>query len=439
MNDREKYEGVGFVTRLVRMCRGFGQPRNTAAYKLARIEFQRLAAPISAIVMVVLLFAVVVVMTAMADSEPARPKITVATIDPDIDISEIPDDPPDDPSDDPIDPTIDVTDVLATAAEPAVATSVPMPPAPGGAPNQVARTPSPVTMNAVVAGLPGIGGLGPGGGGFGTEVKGGGGQNVEGCLIGRIVDFKSNADGTPRAAYSAAGTYWKDAKSLVDRNFGDEAFGAFFSPSKRVALTHLWVPPQTSENGPKAFGVGDVVKPSGFAVYYTGTLKSATSGRYRLWGYFDDFMLVRINGKTVLDAVWNTGGLSAGMMTGWQTSDRAAVGRVRCPQGGGKMAPGDWFTVDAKHPATMELFVGERPGGMVGGVLLIEQEGVDYAKAPDGTMILPVFASRPLAETTKLDLAEASYPMSSDSPRFNARPRNVAAVTQDDVTVDVNI
>ncbi|MGN0855104.1 MAG: hypothetical protein ACI4R9_06260 [Kiritimatiellia bacterium] len=438
MNDREKYEGIGFFTRLVRMCRGFRQPRDTAAYKLARIELQRLAAPISAIVLVALLFVAAVVMTAMTDSDSARPRITIATLDLDIDPI-IQEDPPDDPPVEPIDPTIDVTDVFATAEDPKPATPVPLPPAPGGAPSQVARTPSPVTLNAVVAGLPGIGGLGPGGGGFGTEVKGGGGQDVTGCLIGRIVDFKSNADGTPRPAYSAEGTYWKDAKSLVDQNFSESAFGQFFSPVKRVALTHLWVPPQASENGPKAFGVGDVVKPSGFAVYYTGTLRSATPGRYRLWGYFDDFMLVRINGKTVLDAVWNTGGLSAGKMTGWQTSDRAAVGRVKCPQGGGKMAPSDWFTVDAKHPVEMELFVGERPGGLVGGVLLIEQEGVEYAKAADGTMILPVFASRPLAETTKLDLAEASYPMSGDSPRFNARPRGVTAVQPGDVDVTVNI
>ena len=87
----------------------------------------------------------------------------------------------------------------------------------------------------------------------------------------------------------------------------------------------------------------------------------------------------------------------------------------------------------------LELFVGERPGGMVGGVLLIEQEGVDYAQAADGTTVLPVFAVRPLAETVKLDLAEAAYPMSVDSPRFNAKPRNVAAATQGDVVVDVNI
>lgn len=442
MDNREKYEGVGFFTRVVRMCRGLGQPRNTAAYKIARVELQRLSAPISALALVMSFFAVIVVLTAATEGGPRRLPIFQCPVEQDLD-ADFEDDPPIDPPEEPVDPAADVPDTSDFACAdpmPSLGEVLPLPtPAPGGEPNAVLRTPSPVTMNtlsgAVCVGF----GPGTGGGGFGTEVKGQGGPNVEGCLIGRIVDFKSNADGTPRAAYSAEGTYWKDAKSLVDRNFSEEALSAFYVPPKRVALTHLWVEPQVSENGPRAFGVADVMKPSGFAVYYTGTLRAPVQGRYRLWGYFDDFMLVRVNGKTVLDAVWNTGGLSAGMMTGWQTSDPKAVGRVACPQRGGKMAPSDWFTVDAKRPQTLELFVGERPGGMVGGVLLIEQEGVDYAKAADGTSILPVFAVRPLAETTKLELAESAYPMSTDSPRFNARPKNVASVTKEDVVVDVNI
>lgn len=437
MDDREKYEGIGFFTRLVRMCRGLGQPRTTAAYKLARVELQRLSAPISATVFVLAFFAAIAVLTAVTDDARPTARVIVAELDDFVDLDE---DPTDDPPQEPVDPTVDVTDTFDFAAHEPMPMVDPVPtPAPGGEPNRVLKTPSPVTMNAVAGTLACGFGPGTGGGtGFGTVVKGDG-QDLTGCLIGRIVDFKTNADGTPRTEYGAERTYWKDAKSLVDGNFSEAAFGAFHSPQKRVALTHLWVEPQTSANGPKAFGVADVMQPSGFAVYYTGTLKTPVTGRFRLWGYFDDFMLVRINGKTVLDAVWNSGGLTAGMMTGWKTSDPKAVGGVKCPQGGGKMAPSDWFVADPKRPLALELFVGERPGGMVGGVLLIEQEGVDYAKAADGTRILPVFATRPLSETTKLELAEASYPMSVDSPRFNAKPRNVASLTKGDVAVDVNI
>ena len=438
MDNREKYDGIGFFTRLVRMCRGLGQPRTTAAYKLARVELQRLSAPVAALTAVGLVVAAGVVLTATTASVPRDEVIVLAAPEPEVEPVE---DPPDPPEPEPVDPAVDVAADLAQMATEADVLVVDPAPAPqaGGEPNRLPRQPSPVALAAAAG--PFADGFGPGvgDGGFGTVVGGPGRPNVEGCLIGRIVDFKTNADGTPRAAYSAEGTYWKDAKGLVDRDFAEEAFAPFFSPPRRVALTPLWIPPQTSVNGPKAFGVADVMKPSGFAVYYRGTLKASAAGRYRLWGYFDDFMLVRVGGKTVLDAVWNTGGLSAGMMTGWKTPDPQAVGRVKCPQAGGKMAPSAWFAVDPDRPLALELLVGERPGGMVGGVLLIEEEGVAYAKAADGTTILPVFAVRPLAETTKLDLAEANYPMGVDSPRFNAKPKDVAAVTQGDIVVDVNI
>ena len=42
----EKYEARGFFRRLGDMFKGFGCPRDSREYKLARIELQRLAAPL---------------------------------------------------------------------------------------------------------------------------------------------------------------------------------------------------------------------------------------------------------------------------------------------------------------------------------------------------------------------------------------------------------
>ena len=76
---------------------------------------------------------------------------------------------------------------------------------------------------------------------------------------------------------------------------------------------------------------------------------------------------------------------------------------------------------------------------MVGGLLLIEQEGVEYAKNADGTRILPIFASRPLSPARRDALeSDVVYRMSADSPRFNAKPVKVAEF-KGDVTVDVSI
>ncbi|MBQ2346066.1 MAG: hypothetical protein II391_01790, partial [Kiritimatiellae bacterium] len=44
----KKYEERGFFRRLGDMFKGLGQPHDTREYKIARIELQRLAAPLVA-------------------------------------------------------------------------------------------------------------------------------------------------------------------------------------------------------------------------------------------------------------------------------------------------------------------------------------------------------------------------------------------------------
>ena len=61
----KKYEEKGFFRRLGDMFSGLGQPRDTREYKLARIELQRLAAPLCAVVVVSLFAVTLAVVTAV--------------------------------------------------------------------------------------------------------------------------------------------------------------------------------------------------------------------------------------------------------------------------------------------------------------------------------------------------------------------------------------
>ena len=64
----KKYEVKGFFKRLSDMFKGLGQPHDTREYKLARIELQRLAAPLTAIV-VPIVFGVVLCVVTMISSQ----------------------------------------------------------------------------------------------------------------------------------------------------------------------------------------------------------------------------------------------------------------------------------------------------------------------------------------------------------------------------------
>jgi len=428
------YEEKGFFSRVAGMTKGLKKSHATREYKEARIELQRMSAPLVALVATALLVVVLCVMTAVGAQTREEVAVTVAHIE-----DEPPVDPPD-PPEDPVDPTIDISEVniVLNAPDSSMAT-LDMPTAdPGGEPNKVSMVKSPVTANFAVGSVK-MHGLGDGdGGGFGTRIGPGGGQNVEGCLIGTIIDFKRNADGTPRAEYDVKRGYWEDVRSLVKARFSPSAMSQFFVPNRRVALSHLWIPPQEAANGPKAFGVEKVMKPSGFAVYYKGYLKSNEDRKFRLWGYFDDMMLVMVDGKVVLEYEWNARADRPCPVAGWTPSDRKAVGKVKCPQAHGVMNPGEWITMKAGETVVVEMVVGERPGGFLGGLVLIEEDGVKYPKNPDGTTVLPIFCMRPLAESTKMDLAKGKYRMGVDSPRFNSRKVTEFAF-KGDIEVDTGL
>ena len=92
MND-DKYTEKGFFRRLFEMSKGLGMPRDTREYKLARIELQRLSAPLTAIVVPTLFGIVLCVVTAISSKPKESIPVDIAPIEDDpIDLT-----PPDEP------------------------------------------------------------------------------------------------------------------------------------------------------------------------------------------------------------------------------------------------------------------------------------------------------------------------------------------------------
>ena len=108
-----RYEEKGFFRRIGDMMAGLKYPKSSREYKLARIELQRLAAPIIAIIAPILGGIVLIVITAI-QSEPERQvKIEVARAteeDPKEVEDEEPPPPEDPPEPEPLDEIVDVVD-----------------------------------------------------------------------------------------------------------------------------------------------------------------------------------------------------------------------------------------------------------------------------------------------------------------------------------------
>ncbi|HCG20814.1 MAG TPA: hypothetical protein DER26_07465 [Verrucomicrobia bacterium] len=445
----EQFEEKGFFRRLADMIKGFRKPPSSRAYKEARITFQRLAAPLVAVVSVALLVMVLLVVTTVQSARKKVYDVRIAQIEetPDDLLKPEEEDTPEEPDVDmTADVNVDITVPVADIPVPSADLAAP-PPAQPLVPAAVSAAPSPVVMSAINAGVK-MTALDDSGSGWGKLIARQSAKkkpNLDGCLIGTIIDFKKDGKGRDRPDWLKS--YNADARSLIENNFSQGSLMKFHVPPKNVALTHLWIPPQSAANGPKAFGVENAVKPSGFVVYYSGSLASYKKGKWRFWSYFDDFIFIRVDGRILFDSNGCDGKSSP--RTDWKSSAPDKIGKAWCPQQGwGKMAPSDWFELQPNKPVKIEFMIGEHPGGAVGGLVLIEEYGKTYPKNADGTIAYPIFTMRPLPSSTRFNLEDdpvfrnSHHLMNVDSPRFNAGPKKEekpAGVSADDITVDVSI
>ena len=112
----EKYEEKGFFRRLADMSSGLKQPHDTREYKLARIELQRLAAPLIAIVTVAMFVVVLIVVTAIQAQKKEIVEVQIAEIEEDeTTLEETPEEEP--PPDD-IEPPIEDVEIMVDTTNP---------------------------------------------------------------------------------------------------------------------------------------------------------------------------------------------------------------------------------------------------------------------------------------------------------------------------------
>jgi len=247
----------------------------------------------------------------------------------------------------------------------------------------------------------GDGGLGGGLGG-GNGGGGGGGFGSTGArpgsLEGRLYDFKQKPDGT-KIRYDLA-----DRAEFVDRvvrlqrsNFSEASLKRHFQAPNSLFLSHLAIPLSDASSGPEFFGAKDTIAPSGWLAHYQGKLRVAKSGTYRFAGLGDDYIGVFVNGRMRLAACW--GDIQEMIDGRWEPSE--PTGEFMSPFSGMRLVYGDWISLKAGEVIDFDLAIGERPGGKVGFVLMLEEKGADYRLASDGRPILPLFSTGPIPDEEK--------------------------------------
>ena len=243
MND-DKYTEKGFFRRLFEMSKGLGMPRDTREYKLARIELQRLSAPLTAIVVPTLFVIVLCVVTAVSSRRTELPPVDIA--DPIVDEPPIEDPPVPEPEeiplpDEPIEFTVDTPDPAPVTPLPPSpiqtrSTDISVKPAPMDA---VMNIKSPVTFKSV------NGGRNPGTIGIRTSGRdsGGGDPHTEAAVMKVLWWLKAhqNTDGSWGSANKVANTALAVLTYLAhgEHPGSPSPYTRDFGPTVQAALDYL--------------------------------------------------------------------------------------------------------------------------------------------------------------------------------------------------------
>jgi len=248
---------------------------------------------------------------------------------------------------------------------------------------------STVAVDAFTSGKGGFsGGTGIGvGKGTGTSTFFGSREKQEGTLIGRLYDFKQ--DRSRRGIPCDSG---KIIKSFIQAGFSPSVLSKFYISPTPLYASHIFFPMMKAEEGPKAFNVEKEVRPVNFMVHYTGMVAPSTDITMRFCGYGDDWLVVAIDNKIVLDGSWATGPKHE--FFGWKLPEQ---GKTPFNEPtvflfpGAIFTRGDWFEWKADDFKKMDVVWCESGGGVSSLGLYVEIKGRTYKTGRDGVPEYPLF------------------------------------------------
>ena len=147
---------------------------------------------------------------------------------------------------------------------------------------------------------------------------------------------------------------------------------------------------------------------------YSGMIVPEKPGRYRFSGSADDFLMIRIDGKLVLDACQEP---VTGLLSDWTSPERSNT------YGSNEvLVVGDWFDLKDK-PVQMEVLIGNFDR-TYNAFLYVQQSGEQYriAKCPTGQRrVLPLFQMNPISAQEAAKLGVNPDVGTVDGPVFGVK------------------
>jgi hypothetical protein len=214
-------------------------------------------------------------------------------------------------------------------------------------------------------------------------------------LQGTLYDLKRYRNGGTSGVYETEGIQNIVGKFLRSGWKSSELAKYYRAPNKLYTPMML-VPPTDSALGTWAFGEREM-GPWAFLLHYKGQLVHKDGIKFRFVTMGDNYLLIRVNGKVVLDyknqfeadvAAPSSKPLNYHLGHWWAYSS-------------------EWIELEPGVPQDIEFILGDYKGVIFAAMIAVEEYGVDYPKAPlplDNPQ-LPVFKTARLS----LDQIDAVY------------------------------
>ncbi len=220
-----------------------------------------------------------------------------------------------------------------------------------------------------------------------------------GSLVGRFYDFKQLASGSqvrpnPELARQGPGPLAeKELNKFTRGSWSSRDLAFFYQAPTTLYATQIFIPNIGADEAPKAYGVEKTVQGRAWIAHYRARVSPPQSGVYRFVGGADDFLVVRVNGRVVLD-----GGLFAVSAFKTDRPDSASYPyEFRAPGNHLQKSRRNGFvvgnTMDLRAGTfyDLDIVIGEGLGGHFYAALFVEKQGETYAKDRQGNPLLPLF------------------------------------------------
>lgn len=258
------------------------------------------------------------------------------------------------------------------------------------------------------------GGQGGGGGGGMFSVFGVRDSHVNG-LVGQFYDLKRTK--FRQDSKISKDDYANELVRFVKGGWNETLLEKYLKGSRKLYATQIFFPRIDSHEGPKAFGSEYAEPPGLWVALYKGQVSPPENGTYYFVAAGDDVMVVKFNGRVVLD------NSLYGQSTVKATDNYKYPNFTYVNNGFQKSLP---ISVTKGEYYDIEVLIGDQTPLDVWAFLMIQKSGVEYKKDGGGAPILPVFKLSPDKTRAPASGDKSSPPYQEDGPVWFSKPANPA-------------